>query len=97
MKAIVVVLFLMPGLLLLIGSNDIYEYAPPSVSEDPVVVQIKNLEHPFDVGGRFPYVILIDNVVYKFDSSDVEQFISKRVTIPGPVSNRIRFVTTNTN
>lgn len=85
-------------ILLLLGSDTQSIHTSEEFKElDPVVIQIKEIDHPFDVDGRFPYVVLINGVVYKFTSTDVESFISKRVIDNTPTHNRIRFVTTNTN
>ena len=55
------------------------EIIVPEVVEDapPVVIQIEHQEFPFDVDGNFPFVVMVDNVVWQFDKNDVREFISK--------------------
>ena len=53
--------------------------------EHPVVIQIEHQGFPFDLNGNFPYVVMIDNKVYRCNKSDVKLFLEKVVTdVPPP-------------
>ena len=47
------------------------------VNDQPVVIQIEHQEFPFDVDGNFPYIVMVDNVVWQFNKNDVKEFVSK--------------------
>jgi len=89
MKAITVVLI--GTILLLTGfSSSIYNNSSLNITsaavnrlitepppEEPVVIQIQHQGFPFDVAGSFPYVVTIDNVVYRYDKKVVSEFLRK--------------------
>jgi hypothetical protein len=52
--------------------NKLITQPPPT---EPVVIQIQHQGFPFDVAGNFPYVVTIDNVVYRYDKKVVSEFL----------------------
>ena len=52
----------------------------------PVVIQISHQGFPFDLNGNFPYVVIIDNQVYRYNRDEVTNFLEKAV-IPHEVNN----------
>jgi hypothetical protein len=54
--------------------------------EHPVVIQVNHQGFPFDLNGEFPYVVMIDNQVYRYDRRAVIEFLEKAV-IPHEVEN----------
>ena len=65
---------------------------PPRES---VVVQIDHQGFPFDLDGNFPYVVMVDNVVWTFNKEDVYEFLLKAKYYPdGPGEGRTREVST---
>ena len=61
------------------------ELAGPPIKH-PVVIQISNQGFPFDLNGNFPYVVIIDNQVYRYNKQDVSTFLEKAV-MPHEVNN----------
>lgn len=54
--------------------------------EHPVVIQVDHQGFPFDLNGNFPYVVMIDNQVYRYNREAVIEFLEKAV-IPHEVEN----------
>ena len=66
---------------------------PPQ--QDIVVVQVEHQEFPFDIAGNFPYVVMVDNVVWTFKKEDVYEFLLKAKDFPdGPGTGRTRPLST---
>lgn len=57
--------------------------------DDPVLLQIETQAFPFDINGNFPFVVLVDNVVWTYRKEDVRAFI-KRGTPNSRATGRIR-------
>ena len=57
--------------------------------EHPVVIQVNHQGFPFDLNGNFPYVVMIDNQVYRYNREAVIEFLEKAV-IPEQTNN-LRF------
>lgn len=105
MKAFFSIVFLIPVAFLLLGSShnipekennlNITKAVVKIPRDDlpvvkhPVVIQIEHQGFPFDISGNFPYVVLVDNRVYRCDRKDVKLFLEKIVTdkpfVPGRV------------
>jgi hypothetical protein len=87
MKSFILLVFGVPAMILMLGSTgsssgSSVSYDSPPVQkpvEHPVVIQIEHQGFPFDVNGNFPYVVMIDNQVYRYNKSDVSDFLSKAV------------------
>ena len=47
--------------------------------EHPVVIQIDHQGFPFDLNGNFPYVVMIDNKVYRYHKEEVTRFLEKAI------------------
>jgi len=79
MKNFFYLVFLLPLTFLMFGSQTSSVPATPSAPqlEEVLVLQINSQEFPFDVNGNFPYVVMINNTVTKFDKSDVADFLRK--------------------
>lgn len=91
MKTLLTVTFIVPLAFLLLGSatNVIEEQTPLRITKavvktprdnlppvkQPVVIQIEHQGFPFDLNGNFPYVVLIDNKLYRCDKNDVKLFL----------------------
>ena len=54
--------------------------------EHPVVIQVNHQGFPFDLNGNFPYVVMIDNQVYRYNREAVVEFLEKAV-IPVETNN----------
>ena len=71
---------------------------PPT---DPVVIQIEHQGFPFDLDGTFPYVVTIDNTVYRYDKKIVAAFLQHAVWAEeklgkeGREAARVRILSTN--
>ena len=71
---------------------------PPS---DPVVIQIQHQGFPFDLNGAFPYVVTIDNTVYRYDKKIVAAFLQhavwaeEKLTAQEGQAVRLRILSTN--
>ena len=68
------------------------ELAGPPIKH-PVVIQISHQGFPFDLNGNFPYVVIIDIQVYRYNREEVTNFLEKAV-IPHEVNN-MRVQSTN--
>lgn len=49
--------------------------------EGPVLLRIQHQGFPFDVDGRFPFVVMIDNEVYRCDPDKVREFLSTAIYV----------------
>jgi len=47
--------------------------------EHPVVIQIDHQGFPFDLNGNYPYVVMIDNKVYRYNKEEVTRFLEKAI------------------
>ena len=47
--------------------------------DQPVMIQIEHQGFPFDVNGNFPYIVTIDNTVYRYDKKIVAEFLQHAV------------------
>lgn len=106
MKALLTLVFIVPLAFLLLGSatNVIEKSKPLEITgavvkvprdnlpavEHPVVIQIEHQGFPFDLNGNFPYVVMIDNKVYRCNKSDVKLFLEKVVTDTPPLPGGFR-------
>lgn len=105
MKAFFSIVFFIPLAFLLLGSSHnapekesnlnitkaVVEIPRDDLPEvkHPVVIQIEHQGFPFDISGNFPYVVMVDNRVYRCNKDDVRLFLEKIVTdkpfVPGRV------------
>lgn len=53
---------------------------PPPI-EHPILIRIEHQGFPFDIDGRFPFVVMIDNTVYRADPDAVREFLSKGIYV----------------
>jgi hypothetical protein len=99
MKSLALVAFICPAVFLMFGYNTTEAPAvvidrPQLVVEEekePVIVQVKEQGFPFDVNGNFPYVVMVNNVVWTFKKEDVHDFLQKARSYPdGPGEGRTR-------
>jgi len=102
MKTLLIILFGVPLTFLLLGSSTNFtENSEPLVIDrvmiktprhnlpelnQPVVIQIEHQGFPFDINGNFPYVVLIDNQLYRCDKESVREFL-ERVIVCEPKFN----------
>ena len=107
MKRLVLIAFLCPAVFLMFGYNSTHAPAEVITREpitielsepvEPVIVQVEDQTFPFDVNGNFPYVVMVNNVVWTFKKEDVHQFLLKARTYPaGPGEGRTRSLTPKT-
>ena len=101
MKSFILLVFGVPAMILMLGSTTGPDSTgavlnpPPIVYEPvehPVVIQIKHQGFPFDVDGNFPYVVMIDNQVYRYHKSDVAAFLRKAVDAEAGTVPRTRIL-----
>jgi hypothetical protein len=94
MKNIFYLVFLLPLTFLMFGSqtSSLPEKPASPSPEEVLVLQINNQEFPFDINGKFPYVVMINNRVTKFDKRDVEAFLKKGTDQLALTSGRPRTV-----
>mgnify|MGYP003677114425 FL=1 len=57
--------------------------------DDPVLLQIETQDFPFDINGNFPFVVLVDNVIWTYKKEDVREFI-KQGTPNSRATGRLR-------
>ena len=57
--------------------NIINPVPPGQHTNLPIIVQVEHQDFPFDVDGNFPYIVMVDNVVWQFNKDDVKEFVSK--------------------
>jgi len=70
----------------LINVPEVEKDLPGPPVKHPVVIQISHQGFPFDLNGNFPYVVIIDNQVYRYDRREVTNFLEKAVN-PHEVNN----------
>jgi len=99
MKNFLLVAAICPAVFLLFGYNGQQANVPTVLAQpvvlnemiDPVAIQVENQGFPFDVDGNFPYVVMVDNVVWTFKKEDVKDFLLKVKSAPaGPGHGRVR-------
>lgn len=86
MKKFIILAFLVPLAYLLFGYTSDRTHGKEArnlpnqqkiVTEHPVIIQVETQGFPFDVAGNFPYIVMVDNVVYTFNKKDVAEFLEK--------------------
>ena len=93
MRGLILLVFILPLTFLVFGytlteppkivESGIIDFSPPmpvvvrAPTEQPTLIQIDHQEFPFDVDGNFPYIVMVDNVVWQFKKEDVKEFVSK--------------------
>lgn len=60
---------------------------PPPI-ERPILIRIEHQGFPFDVNGQFPFVVMIDNTVYRANPDAVREFLSKGIYINSSQMNK---------
>lgn len=94
MKNLFLIGAICPAVFLLFGYDSQQAIAPPiflNETIDTVAIQVDNQDFPFDVDGNFPYVVMVDNVVWTFKKEDVKDFLLKVKSAPvGPGRGRVR-------
>lgn len=84
MKVLFLVCFVLPALFLMLGYTDstghnsaVAEFPKEQRPQYPILLQVKHNDFPFDVNGKFPFVVMVDNVVWTYDRETVVQFLEK--------------------
>ena len=98
MKNNTLLLFALCAAYLLLGytNNKPIDISTPVVETDPVpvMIQVNSQLEPFDINGMFPYVVLIDNIAYRFERDDVKEFLLKGKRY-APSEPRVRMLSSN--